>query len=66
MVKPRLSNREIQILLLVCNEHSAEEIGKKLNISIGTVYTHRKNLLAKTGARNKVGLVKYAIRNELI
>ncbi|MBI3510600.1 MAG: helix-turn-helix transcriptional regulator [Bacteroidetes bacterium] len=66
MISKELSGREKEILLLVCAEMSAEEIGEKLSISPCTVYTHRKNILAKTGSKNKIGLVKYAIRKGMI
>ena len=61
-----LTKREIEILKLVCKEYSNSEIAEKLFLSVGTVETHRKNLIAKLGVNNTVGLVKYAIRNNLI
>lgn len=61
-----LTGREIEILQLVCQQYTAEEIGEKLFISAKTVNGHRANLLLKTGSRNVAGLVMYAIRNELI
>jgi two-component system, NarL family, response regulator NreC len=61
-----LSKREIEILKLICKEFSNGEIAEKLFLSISTVETHRKNLIAKLGVNNTVGLVKYAIRNNLI
>jgi len=63
MVSHKLSEREIQVLLMVCMDKSAEEISKTLNISTNTVYTHRKNILSKTGSKNKIGLVKFALKN---
>ena len=45
---------------------SNAEIAQKLFLSISTVETHRKNLIAKLGVQNTVGLVKFAIRNNLI
>ena len=38
----------------------------KLFLSVSTVETHRKNLIAKLGVNNTVGLVKFALRNNLI
>jgi DNA-binding CsgD family transcriptional regulator len=61
-----LSNRERQVLILVVKEYSSAEIAEELNISIGTVFTHRKRLLEKLGVKNSIGLVKYAIRNKLV
>jgi two-component system, NarL family, response regulator NreC len=62
----QLTEREKEILVLVCKEYSSAEIGKKLFISTGTVDTHRKNILMKLGVTNTVGLVKYAIRHNLL
>ncbi len=62
----RLTAREKDILLLICDEMTTGEIAEKLFISTHTVETHRKNLLAKTGAKSSVGLVRFAIDNKLI
>jgi DNA-binding NarL/FixJ family response regulator len=61
-----LSDREKEILILVCQEYSSSQIAEKLFISTGTVDTHRKNILLKIGVSNTVGLVKYALRNGLL
>lgn len=61
-----LSKREVEVLKLVCKEFSNSEIAQKLFLSVSTVETHRKNLIAKLGVQNTVGLVKFAIRNNLI
>src|SRR5689334_20022657 len=61
-----LSKREIEILKLICKEYSNSEIAKKLFLSVSTVETHRKNLIAKLGVNNTVGLVKFAFKNKLI
>lgn len=61
-----LSKREIEILKLICKEFSNAEIAKKLFLSVSTVETHRKNLIAKLGVNNTVGLVRFAIKNNLI
>jgi DNA-binding NarL/FixJ family response regulator len=61
-----LSKREIEILKLICKEYSNTEIAKKLFLSVSTVETHRKNLIAKLGVNNTVGLVKFAFKNKLI
>ena len=62
----QLTEREKEILVLVCKEYSSAEIAKKLFISTGTVDTHRKNILLKLGVTNTVGLVKYAIKHHLL
>ena len=61
-----LSRRELEVLKLICREYSNAEIADKLFLSVSTVETHRKNLIAKLGVNNTVGLVKFAIRNNLI
>jgi two-component system, NarL family, response regulator NreC len=61
-----LTPREIEILIRVCNEMSSSEIAKELFISVGTVDTHRKNILQKLGISNTVGLVKYALKHNLL
>lgn len=60
-----LTEREREILLLICQELTNVEIGEKLFISPRTVDGHRNNLLAKTGARNTAGLVVFAVTNNL-
>lgn len=61
-----LSRRELEVLKLICMEYSNAEIADKLFLSVSTVETHRKNLIAKLGVNNTVGLVKFALRNKLI
>ena len=60
-----LSRRELEVLKLICREFSNAEIADKLFLSVSTVETHRKNLIAKLGVNNTVGLVKFAIKNKL-
>ena len=62
---PTLSRREKEILHLILKEHTTQEIAEKLFISFGTVETHRRNMLIKTGARNTAGLVRIALEYEL-
>ena len=62
---PTLSRREKEILHLILKEHTTQEIAEKLFISSGTVETHRRNMLIKTGARNTAGLVRIALEYEL-
>jgi DNA-binding NarL/FixJ family response regulator len=61
-----LSPREIEILKLIANGLSNNEIAKKLFISPNTVDTHRTNLMQKLNIHNVVGLMKYAIKNGLL
>ncbi|MCC8035177.1 MAG: response regulator transcription factor [Rikenellaceae bacterium] len=61
-----LSEREREILLLICQGLSNHEIADKLFISKRTVDKHRANILDKTGCRNTANLVVYAIKNSLV
>ena len=61
-----LSRRELEVLRLICREFSNAEIADKLFLSVSTVETHRKNLIAKLGVNNTVGLVKFALKHKLI
>lgn len=61
-----ITRREEEILQLVCQQYTAEEIARKLFISVKTVNGHRNNLLQKTGSRNVTGLVLYAVRNNIV
>ena len=63
---PTLSKREKEILGLILEEHTTQEIADLLHISFGTVETHRRNMLIKTGARNTAGLVRIALEYELV
>ncbi|MCB0766084.1 MAG: response regulator transcription factor [Flavobacteriales bacterium] len=56
-----LSEREMEVLRGICEEHTTAEIAAKLFVSPRTVDFHRNNLLLKTGARNAAGLVVYAM-----
>lgn len=58
--------REKEILELICQEFTTQEIAEKLYLSVRTVDGHRNNLLEKTGARNTAGLVIYAVRHDLV
>ena len=71
-IKPRLSfnmqlsDREREILELICNQFTTSEIAKKLYLSPRTVDGYRNNLLSKLGCRNTAGLVAYAIQHQLV
>jgi two-component system nitrate/nitrite response regulator NarL len=61
-----ISEREMEILLLIAKEFTNEEISKQLEISKRTVDTHRQNLLAKLNVKNTAGLVKFVYSNHII
>ena len=61
-----LTDREIEIIKLISQEHSTIEIAEKLFISQGTVETHRHNILRKLNLKNSIGVIKYALKHGLI
>ena len=61
-----LTERELEIIILISLEFSGKEISDHLFISTNTVETHRKNIMKKLDAKNSISLVKYAIKNKLI
>ncbi len=63
---PLLSPREIEIIILIALEYSGKEISEQLFISSHTVETHRKNIMKKLNIKSTIGLVKYALKNNLI
>lgn len=60
-----LTKREEEVLQLVCQQYTTDQIAEKLFISPKTVNGHRNSLLEKTGSHNVAGLVIYAIRNDI-
>jgi DNA-binding NarL/FixJ family response regulator len=62
----QLSQREREILGLISQGLSNQEISTLLNISQRTVERHRTNLLEKTGSKNSIRLIIYALKNKLI
>jgi len=62
----KLSKREIEIIKLIAEEMTTNEIAEKLFISLHTVESHRKNILRKTNCRNLAGLMKYALKKRII
>ncbi len=61
-----LSEREIEVLKLICLQFTAKEIGEKLFITQRTVEGHKNRILLKTGVKNTAGLVIYSVQNKLI
>jgi DNA-binding NarL/FixJ family response regulator len=64
--KDTISPRELEILQLVVQQNTTKEIANKLFITPKTVEAHKSNLLSKTGSKNTVGLVMFAIQHRLI
>lgn len=63
---PKLTRREKEVLDLIAEEYTSQEIANKLFISLSTVETHRMNLCSKVDARNTAGLIKKGIKLGLI
>jgi DNA-binding NarL/FixJ family response regulator len=61
-----LTPRELQVLKLVAEAHTSEQIAAALTISRKTVERHRENLMGKLGMRDRVELTRYAIKRGLV
>jgi DNA-binding NarL/FixJ family response regulator len=57
------TEKELQIIKLICEEHSSREIADKLFLGVRTVEGYREKIQQKMNARNMAGVVVYAIRN---
>jgi DNA-binding NarL/FixJ family response regulator len=62
----QITEREMDVLIQLVHGLSNKEIADKLNISIHTVVSHRKNIIQKTGIKSQAGLTIYAISNKII
>jgi DNA-binding CsgD family transcriptional regulator len=58
-----LSTRETEVALLLCQGCINKEVADKLNISVTTVITHRKNIMEKLGARSLADVIVYCVMN---
>lgn len=63
---PDLTDREIEILKLIGDEYSTQQIADKLFISFHTVESHRANLMSKAGVKNTAGLIRWATENDYL
>ena len=59
-----LTPREKEIMVLICQGFTTQEISERLFISCKTVDTHRSNLFLKTEVRNVAGLIAWAVRHQ--
>ena len=57
------TQRELQVLKLICDGLSTKEVAAKLDISFKTAACHRHRILNKVGVHNGVGLLRWAIQN---
>jgi DNA-binding NarL/FixJ family response regulator len=62
----KLSKRENEVLELICEGYSNNEIAAKLGISKRTIEGHRSNLISKTGVKNSIHLVLFAMKNNIL
>lgn len=61
-----LTRRELEVLQLIAEGLTDQEIADKIFLSIRTINWHRANLISKTGSKNTVNLITYAIKNKLV
>lgn len=61
-----ISNRELEVMQLIAKGLTNQEIADQLFVSLRTVEYHKTNLIQKTGSKNVVDLLLYAIKNKLI
>ena len=62
-VSLRLTKREIEVLRLICQERTNQEIAEALFVSIKTIEGHRDRIRYKTNTKNVAGMVLFAIKN---
>jgi DNA-binding NarL/FixJ family response regulator len=63
MNRETFSNKEIEIIQLICEQYATKEIAPKIHLTESTVERYRVNIMEKTGSRNLAGIVVYAIKN---
>ncbi len=63
---PKLTSREREIVQLISQEFTTDEIAEKLFISVKTVESHKNNLFQKLGVKNSAGVVRAAFENGFI
>ncbi|WP_430908055.1 response regulator transcription factor [Maribacter sp. 2-571] len=63
--RAELTSREREILQLICRELSSKQIASELNIGVCTVETHRRSMFQKTNSKSVIGLIRYAVENNL-
>lgn len=60
------TKKELSVIELVCKQHCNKEIASKLGVTVRSVESAKERIQTKTGARNMVGIVLYAIKNMMI
>lgn len=59
--RPMITKREIEVLKLIAEEYTTQEIADQLFVSTNTVATHKRNLFVKMDVKNSVGMIKKAV-----
>lgn len=61
-----ITEREQEVLRMMCDEHTTAEIAERLFLSVRTVETHRKHLMEKLGAKNTAGIIYRALKEGVL
>lgn len=61
-----LTERETEIIRLICQQYTIKDIASELKLSPRTVESHKENILMKTGSKNIAGIVLYAVEHQLV
>lgn len=64
--KITITERELQVIRLACDGLNSSEIAIALFINVRTVETHRKRIISKTKTRNFIGVIMYALKNNIL
>jgi DNA-binding NarL/FixJ family response regulator len=64
-IKPVFTEKEVNVIKLICQEYSNKEIADMLSLSKRTVEGYREKILEKINAKNTVGIVVYAIKHKI-
>ena len=62
----RLSNRELEVMLMLARGRSVSDIASELCLSVKTISTYRTRVLSKMGMKKNAELTLYAVHNQLI
>lgn len=60
--KEQFTERELEVVRLICDQLSNKEIAERLNLSVRTIEGHREKILEKMDVRNTAGIVTFAIK----
>lgn len=64
-IKLKFTEKEKEVICLICRQFSNKEISEELHLSIRTIEGYRERILEKTGSRNTAGIVIYAIKHNI-